>query len=169
MARNTAVFQNDAITENTRPQRLGASLRYGPRHYMSAYAASLRSVAPGSIFFFTLPGVPRLRRSTAGLLYGAPPGLKFRLAYARKNFPIITPSTYDFSRCLNPKNLNSANKKSGCVGRGLQLVVGVTVQAGAISLQRLTALARGDEVLLHGTLGQVAELRHEVAGVVLHV
>ena len=34
------------------PPRLGAPLRYGPRHYMSAYAASLRSVAPGSIFFF---------------------------------------------------------------------------------------------------------------------
>ena len=67
---------------------LGASrlrlLRPHRRHYMSAYAASLRSVAPGSIFFFTLPGVPRLRRSTAGLLYGAPPGLRIRLACARQ-------------------------------------------------------------------------------------
>ena len=52
MAQNTALFQNAANTKNTHPQRLGAPLRYGPRHYMSAYAASLRSVAPGSIFFF---------------------------------------------------------------------------------------------------------------------
>ena len=52
MAQNTALFQNTANTKNTRPPRLGASLRSGPRHYMSAYAASLRSVAPGSIYFF---------------------------------------------------------------------------------------------------------------------
>ncbi len=52
MAQNTVLFQNAANTKNTRPPRLGAPLRYGPRHYMSACAASLRSVAPGSIFFF---------------------------------------------------------------------------------------------------------------------
>ena len=33
--KNAALFQNAANTKNTRPQRLGASLRSGPRHYMS--------------------------------------------------------------------------------------------------------------------------------------
>ena len=81
---------------------LGASslrfLRPHRRHCLSAYAASLRSVAPGSIFFFTIPGVPRLPASRLanarllrrdwspfhpGLPSIAPPGLKFRLASAR--------------------------------------------------------------------------------------
>ena len=33
--KNAALFQNAANTNNTRPQRLRAPLRYGPRHYMS--------------------------------------------------------------------------------------------------------------------------------------
>ena len=45
-------FKMPLTLEKHAPPRLGAPLRYGPRHYMSAYAASLRSVAPGSIFFF---------------------------------------------------------------------------------------------------------------------
>ena len=47
------------------------------------------------------PGFRPLRGSTAGLFYSAPPGLKFRLAYARKNSPIITPSTSDLSDIYN--------------------------------------------------------------------
>ena len=91
--KNAALFQNDAITKNTRPQRLGAPLRYGPRHYMSAYAASLRSVAPGSISFFYAT-----RGSAASPLHRLPKGwrpyrgFKFGFAIARKlifNFRFI--------------------------------------------------------------------------------
>ena len=58
MARNTALFQNAANTKNTRPQRLGASLRSGPWGFASSLATP--SQAPlyvttgslGSISFF---------------------------------------------------------------------------------------------------------------------
>ena len=52
MARNTALFQNTANTKNTRPPRLGAPLRYGPRPYLSAYAASLTLRRSGLNFLF---------------------------------------------------------------------------------------------------------------------
>ena len=72
-------FKIPLTQKNTRPPRLGAPLRYGPRPYLSAYAASLTLRRSGLNFlFFTAPGVPRLpspllrssaeagRRSTPG-------------------------------------------------------------------------------------------------------
>ena len=86
--KNAALFQNAANTKNTRPQRLGAPLRYGPRHYMSAYAASLTLRRSGLNFIFS--PYPRLRRYAAclGLLYFRPAlrGLKFRSPTARNLF-----------------------------------------------------------------------------------
>ena len=52
MARNTALFQNTANTKSTRPPRLGAPLRYGPRPYLSPYAASLSLRRTGLNFLF---------------------------------------------------------------------------------------------------------------------
>ena len=94
---------------------LGASrlrlLRPHRRPYLSAYAASLRSVAPGSIFFFydtrgsTAPvsAAAQLRRGRSpfhpGLYYLPPlPGLKFRLAGARTRH-----SNSDLSRKRLPR------------------------------------------------------------------
>ncbi len=56
------------------------------RPTLRRFAPSLRA----QFSFFTLPGVPRLRRSTAGLLYGAPPGLRIPLAYGSQ-FPLQLP------------------------------------------------------------------------------
>ena len=57
--------------------RRGWPLRYGPRHYLSAYAASLRSVAPGSnSFFLHTQGCAALRLALGyyafAPLHGAP-------------------------------------------------------------------------------------------------
>ena len=65
----------------------GSELRFATvlaiicRPTLRRFAPSLRA----QFSFFTLPGVPRLRRSTAGLFYGAPPGLRIPLASARKH------------------------------------------------------------------------------------
>ena len=77
--KNDALFQNATNTKNTRPPRLGASLRSGPRHYMSAYAASLRSVAPGSIFFFyATPGFRGFAAPPPGYFIAPLRGSEFR-------------------------------------------------------------------------------------------
>ena len=68
-------------TQKTRAHN-GSELRFATvlaiicRPTLRRFAPSLRA----QISFFTLPGVPRLRRSTAGLFYTAPPGLKIPLA-----------------------------------------------------------------------------------------
>ena len=69
--------------KDTRPSRLGASLRSGPHHYLSAYAASLRSVAPGSIsFFFTIPKAAPLRGLPWAIILSPRfAGLRIPLAY----------------------------------------------------------------------------------------
>ena len=55
------------------------------RHCLSAYAASLRSVAPGSIsFFLTYRSLRRYATPPPALYLSPLPGLKFRLADARK-------------------------------------------------------------------------------------
>ena len=104
-----------------RSSRLRVSLRSlatpwlaGPRHYLSAYAASLRSVAPGSISFFVLY---RWLRGYAA----PPPAIVFRpfgaLNSARKllvNFRFIEqskwlyqPKTYTVTS-FSPSNLSFA-------------------------------------------------------------
>ena len=60
------------------------------RHFetMRNFCATLYATPPGFAFVFCglFPGFRPSRGSTAGLFYSAPPGLKFRLADARK-FP----------------------------------------------------------------------------------
>ena len=49
------------------------------------------------LFFGAVPGVPPLTGLHRGLLYGAPPGLRIRLADARKFPHHLTPPTSDLS------------------------------------------------------------------------
>ncbi len=80
-------------THNGSELRFATVLAIICRPTLRRFAPSLRA----QFSFFTLPGVPRLRRSTARLFYSAPPGLKFRVAYARKISPPSPPSTSDLS------------------------------------------------------------------------
>ena len=154
MARNSALFQNAAnmikhAPATARSSRLRVSLRSLATPWLAASLRSsslyvgLRCVASLrrsglNFLFLRYPGVPRLRRSTAGLFYSAPPGLKFRLpssllrsyavagAYARKNFTtIITPSTSVLSSSLQlTENLNKATQKSsGCERRSFFVII----------------------------------------------
>ena len=76
--------------------RRGWSLRYGPRHYMSAYAASLRSVAPGSIYFFLrYPGFRGYAAPPPGY-YMAPCGAPNSARLRSQKFPHHRPFNFRF-------------------------------------------------------------------------
>ena len=72
--KNAALFQNAANTKNTRPQRLGAPLRYGPRHYMSPQVpwVPFPFLLPyrGSVRLRSLHRLPNVRRPLRGFKLG---------------------------------------------------------------------------------------------------
>ena len=111
--KNAALFQNAAniIKHAPTPARSSASLRSSPLYVGLRCVASLRRSGL-NFLFFTLPGVPRLRRSTAGLFYSAPPGLRIRLACARNflfNFRFIVQQRLPAFK-IGAKNTTTWNK-----------------------------------------------------------
>ena len=78
----TSRYQWD-INAQTKHAPTSAERRFAP-------VRAVYATPPGFafVFFGRFPGFRPLRGSTAGLFYGAPPGLKFRLANARKIAPL---------------------------------------------------------------------------------